>query len=144
MQELMIIMDTQKPMISSKVINKDIKSEADIEADYNYSRSRYYELVDRGSDAIDAMLELATESDNPRAFEVLGRLIKDVADVNEKLIALQKTKKDLTVSKDVAAIGNNGTVNNNLFVGSTTELQRMLSGQTTSEKEVVVHDTDKE
>ena len=137
-----MFMDTQKPIISSKVTTD--KNSLDVDADYNYSRAKYYELVDRGSEAIEAMLELATESDNPRSFEVLGRLIKDVADVNEKIIALQKTKKDLTASKDVAAIGNNGTVNNNLFVGSTTELQRMLAGQTASEKEVVVHDIDKE
>lgn len=129
----MIIMDIQKPMISSKATID--KNSIDVDADYNYSRSKYYELVDRGSEAIEAMLELATESDNPRSFEVLGRLIKDVADVNEKIIALQKTKKDLQDNKGIAAIGN-GTVNNNLFVGSTTELQRLLSS-TPTEKEVV-------
>ena len=118
-------MDTQKPMISSKVINKDIKSEADIEADYNYSRSRYYELVDRGSDAIDAMLELATESDNPRAFEVLGQLIKQNAEIGEKILKLHKTKKEVDkVEADVPMLA--GTTNNNVFIGSTAELQKML------------------
>ncbi len=126
-------MDTQKPIISSKVTTD--KNSLDVDADYNYSRAKYYELVDRGSEAIEAMLELATESDNPRSFEVLGRLIKDVADVNEKIITLQKVKKDLQDNKSIAAIGS-GTVNNNLFVGSTTELQRLLSSEPT-EKEVV-------
>lgn len=126
-------MDTQKPIISSKVTTD--KNSLDVDADYNYSRAKYYELVDRGSEAIEAMLELATESDNPRSFEVLGRLIKDVADVNEKIITLQKVKKDLQDNKSIAAIGS-GTVNNNLFVGSTTELQRLLSSGPT-EKEVV-------
>jgi len=128
-----MFMDTQKPIISSKVTTD--KNSLDVDADYNYSRAKYYELVDRGSEAIEAMLELATESDNPRSFEVLGRLIKDVADVNEKIITLQKVKKDLQDNKSIAAIGS-GTVNNNLFVGSTTELQRLLSSGPT-EKEVV-------
>ncbi len=128
-----MFMDTQKPIISSKVTTD--KNSLDVDADYNYSRAKYYELVDRGSEAIEAMLELATESDNPRSFEVLGRLIKDVADVNEKIITLQKVKKDLQDNKSIAAIGS-GTVNNNLFVGSTTELQRLLSSEPT-EKEVV-------
>ena len=97
-------------------------NEADIESDYAYQRQNFYNLVERGSDAIEGILELARESDAPRAYEVAGNLIKQVAEVTEKLGDLQEKMKRL---KEVP---NNApkNVTNALFVGSTAELQKML------------------
>ena len=97
-------------------------NEADIENDYAYQRQNFYNLVERGSDAIEGILELARESDAPRAYEVAGNLIKQVAEVTEKLGDLQEKMKRL---KEVPSTAPK-TVTNALFVGSTAELQRML------------------
>ena len=100
-------------------------NEEDIENDYKYQRENFYNLVERGSDAIDGILELAKEGEHPRAYEVAGNLIKQVAEVTEKLGDLQEKMKRL---KDVP---NNApkNVTNALFVGSTAELQKMLKGK---------------
>lgn len=119
-------MDTQKPIISSKEVIDAAKSD-EILDDFKFSRDNYYDLINSGTEAITAMLDLAKESEHPRAFEVLGKLIKDVADVNEKLLKLQKNSKELSTTQSNSG-GATGTTNNNLFVGSTTELQKMLSG----------------
>ena len=94
----------------------------DAERDYEYQRQNFYNLVERGTDAVEGILELAKESDHPRAYEVAGNLIKQVADVTEKLGDLQEKMKKL---KEVP---NNApkSVTNALFVGSTAELQKML------------------
>ena len=94
----------------------------DIDNDYEYQRRNFYNLVERGTDAVEGILELAKESDHPRAYEVAGNLIKQVAEVTEKLGDLQEKMKKL---KEVP---NNApkNVTNALFVGSTAELQKML------------------
>ena len=94
----------------------------DVEKDYAYQRENFYNLVERGTDAVEGILELAKESDHPRAYEVAGNLIKQVAEVTEKLGDLQEKMKKL---KEVP---NNAPKNitNALFVGSTAELQKML------------------
>ena len=97
-------------------------NEADIENDYAYQRQNFYNLVERGSDAIEGILELARESDAPRAYEVAGNLIKQVAEVTEKLGDLQEKMKRL---KEVPSNAPKN-VTNVLFVGSTAELQKML------------------
>ena len=96
--------------------------EDDIEDDYKYQRDNFYNLVEKGSAAIDGILELAKESEHPRTYEVAGQLIKNVAEVTEKLGDLQEKMRKL---KEVP---NNApkNVTNALFVGSTTELQKML------------------
>ena len=94
----------------------------DVEKDYEYQRQNFYNLVERGSDAIEGILELAKESDHPRAYEVAGNLIKQVADVTEKLGDLQEKMKKL---KEVPSNAPKN-VTNALFVGSTKELQSML------------------
>ena len=93
-----------------------------VERDYEYQRQNFYNLVERGTDAVEGILELAKESDHPRAYEVAGNLIKQVAEVTEKLGDLQEKMKRL---KEVP---NNApkNVTNALFVGSTAELQKML------------------
>ena len=97
----------------------------DIENDYKYQRENFYNLVERGTDAIDGILERARESEHPRTYEVAGNLIKQVAEVTEKLGELQEKMKRL---KEVP---NNApkSVTNALYVGSTAELQKLLKGK---------------
>tara|TARA_B100001564_G_C20556738_1_gene631775 strand:+ start:455 stop:892 length:438 start_codon:yes stop_codon:yes gene_type:complete len=97
----------------------------DIDADYKYQRENFYKLVEQGSAAIDGILELAKEGEHPRAYEVAGQLIKNVAEVTEKLGDLQEKMKKL---KEVPDHGPKN-VTNALFVGSTAELQKMLKGK---------------
>jgi hypothetical protein len=95
---------------------------AEVDVDYNYSRENFYNLIEKGSDAIDGILEVAKESDHPRAFEVAGQLIKVVSEVTERLADLQEKMKKL---KEVPDHGPK-SVTNALFVGSTHELQKMI------------------
>ena len=106
----------------TKTIQVNNSKEADIESDYAYQRQNFYNLVERGSDAIEGILELAKESDAPRAYEVAGNLIKQVAEITEKLGDLQEKMKRL---KEVPSNAPK-SVTNALFVGSTAELQKML------------------
>ena len=104
----------------SQVVSID--KEQDIDNDYEYQRQNFYNLVERGNDAIEGILELAKESEHPRTYEVAGNLIKQVAEVTEKLGDLQEKMRKL---KEVP---NNApkSVTNALFVGSTAELQKMI------------------
>ena len=114
-------------------INTDIKQETNkvqlpsridnIETDYKYARENLYNLVERGQDAIDGILELSKETEHPRAYEVAGQLINNVADATDKLLDLQKKLKDVEEEKQVKGPS---TVNNALFVGSTADLAKML------------------
>ena len=99
-----------------------VKQEEDIEKDYEYQRENFYNLVERGSVAIDGILELAKEGEHPRAYEVAGQLIKNVAEVTEKLGDLQEKMKRLKEVPDNAP--KNVTIA--LFVGSTAELQKII------------------
>lgn len=93
--------------------------------DYEYSRKVLYDLINKGTDALESMIEVARESEHPRAFEVLSGLIKNTADVNDKLLDLNKKHKDIN-AKAPPTPADGGTTNNNVFIGSTTDLQRML------------------
>jgi hypothetical protein len=95
----------------------------DTESDVEYSREKMKELIDQSSEAIQNMMALAAESEHPRAFEVLSNMIKHTSDMTQDLVKLQKTRKDITQRKDGP---NSTTTNNAIFVGSTTELQRVL------------------
>ena len=95
----------------------------DIEKDYEYTRGNLYAIIEKGQEAINGILELAQESEMPRAYEVAGQLIKSVSDATDKLMDLQKKLKD--VEEETKVKGPN-TVNNALFVGSTAELQKLL------------------
>ena len=97
----------------------------DIENDYKYQRENFYNLVERGTDAIDGILEIARESEHPRTYEVAGNLIKQVAEVTEKLGELQEKMKRL---KEVPSNAQKN-VTNALYVGSTAELQKLLKGK---------------
>ena len=103
----------------------ELEEGEDIDADYKYQRENFYRLVEQGSNAIEGILELAKEGEHPRAYEVAGQLIKNVAEVTEKLGDLQEKMKKL---KEVPDHGPK-SVTNALFVGSTAELQKMLKGK---------------
>lgn len=100
-----------------------VQNVVDIKKDYEYTRANLYSLIEKGQEAINGILELAGESDSPRAYEVAGQLIKSVGDVSDKLMDLQKKIKDIEETSPKTA----STVNNTaLFVGSTAELSKLL------------------
>ena len=109
-------MKTQTPISTS--------TKSKVEADYDQVRQNLYDLAGQGDEAIDLMLELARESEHPRAFEVLGQLIKNNAEIGEKILKLHKRKKDQD-KEDRPALTHKGDTNN-VFIGSTAELQKML------------------
>ena len=107
----------------SKPVKKIKSGKEDLTKDYEYSRAQLYSLVEKGQEAVDGALDVAQQSDSARAYEVAGQLIKHVADTADKLIDLQKKIKDIDQVKDK---NTTNVTNNSLFVGSTSELQKML------------------
>ena len=99
------------------------EQKTDISKDYEYTRANLYSLIEKGQEAINGIMELAGEGGSPRAYEVAGQLIKSVADTTDKLIDLQKKLKDV---EDDSKKTTNNVTNNAVFVGSTSELQKML------------------
>jgi hypothetical protein len=97
---------------------------SDTETDVEYSREKMKELIDQSSEAINQMMALASESEHPRAFEVLSNMIKDASNMTQDLVKLQKVRKDITQEKQRANASE--TTNNSIFVGSTAELQKFL------------------
>ena len=118
-------LDTQSDIVetTAKEIDSVEISNNDVQKDYEYTRANLYSLIEKGQEAINGIMELAGEGASPRAYEVAGQLIKSVADTTDKLIDLQKKVKD--VEEDTIKTTNNVT-NNAVFVGSTSELQKML------------------
>ena len=104
----------------------------EIQKDYEYTRANLYSLIEKGQESLNGILELAGESASPRAYEVAGQIIKSVADTTDKLLDLQKKVKDL--DEDTPK-GPNTVTNNAVFVGSTTELQKMLKQGILNNKE---------
>ena len=101
------------------------KEEKEIQDDYEFSRKTYKDLVDKSNSAIDGMMELALQSEHPRAFEVLSIMLKNTSDMTDKLMSLQKNKKELK-KEEKGTQPSTGVTNNNLFLGSVTELQKHL------------------
>ena len=95
----------------------------DITKDYEYTRGNLYSIIEKGQEAINGILELAQDSEMPRAYEVAGQLIKSVSDATDKLMDLQKKVKDVNKEEEAKSPT---TVNNALFVGSTAELAKLL------------------
>jgi putative cell wall-binding protein len=111
-----------------------------VNTDYEYSRDTYYELIEKGRESLELMIEVARESEHPRAFEVLSGMIKNISDVNDKLMDLNKKNKD--IKQEPKQIGQDGgTTNNNVFIGSTADLQRILRDE---EKVIDVEPSGKE
>jgi hypothetical protein len=119
------ITDVVETTTSQVTLPQVKKPDEESDNDYKYQRENFYRLVERGQDAIDGILELAKESEHPRSYEVAGQLIKNVADVTEKLGELQLKMQKL---KEVPSNAPKN-VTNALFVGSTSELQKMLKGK---------------
>ena len=95
------------------------------DTDFRYTRENLYNLLERGQDAVEELLEIAKQSEHPRAFEVVGQLIGKLTETNKELMGLHKTKKDLSTEKGTT------NVTNALFVGSTSDLQKMLKEKST-------------
>jgi len=111
-----IVKETKKEL-------KKLGSQEDHIKDYEYTRGNLYSLIEKGQEAINGILELAQEGQQPRSYEVVGQLIKSVGDVSDKLLDLQQKMKDLNKEEKSSSPT---TVNNALFVGSTAELQKIL------------------
>jgi len=127
--EILGIEPDNKPTLESliKVDNPPVprvedKNKSDIENDYRYSRDNYYDLIQKGQEAIEGILEIAKEGQHPRAYEVAGQLITNDAQTVDKLQDLQKKLKDLKTATKSA----DTKIQNALFVGSTAELQKLL------------------
>ena len=118
-----------------EVIQKETKDlvvpeDKDPDIDFETGRKNLYNLIDKGNEAIDGILNLAKEGEHPRAYEVAGQLIKTVSETSEKLLQIQKMMDDLEDDKP-----KNQTTNQNLFVGSTAELQKLLKKQNAKTEE---------
>ena len=119
-EKMMASLEKNLPTVKQ---NRPIQIDKDVKDDYEFSRKTYKDLIYTGTRSMDVLAELARESEHPRAFEVLSQTIKNLGDVTKNLMDLQKTKKDLTKEEREEA---KSVTNNNVFVGSTTDLQRML------------------
>ena len=126
LDEILDIEETTGELVKEKPKGIIVRDDTldDIDSDYKFQRDNFYDLIARGQDAIDGILEVAKQSDHPRSYEVAGNLISQVAEVTEKLSRLQSSMKRL---KEVP---NNApkNVTNALYVGSTAELQKLLKG----------------
>ena len=107
------------------VLKDDINLTQDAEEDYNVARENLKKLLDKSDEALDHMMQVAAEAEHPRAFEVLAGMFKTSADMTTQLIDLQKKRHELDILNNEPT--QSGVTNNNLFVGSTAELQKMLS-----------------
>tara|TARA_A100001015_G_C15018746_1_gene726876 strand:- start:2030 stop:2455 length:426 start_codon:yes stop_codon:yes gene_type:complete len=119
------IVETTTSTVTTPKIPITKMNDEDINDDYKYQRENLYTLVERGQDAIEGILHVARESDQPRAYEVAGNLIKNVADTTEKLIVLQEKMKKMKEGSNTGP----RNVTNALYVGSTADLQKLLKGK---------------
>jgi hypothetical protein len=122
LNELLEISEPKQEIVQTTPAVPRPNEKEDITSDYKYSRENLYNLVERGQDAIDGILTLAKETDHPRTYEVAGQLIKNVGEVTEKLLQLQEKMKKLGEETKKGP----SKVENNLFVGSTAELQKLI------------------
>ena len=104
----------------------DRLTQTDVEKDYEYTRGNLYSIIEKGQEAINGILEVAQDSDMPRAYEVAGQLIKSVSDATDKLMDLQKKLKDVNAEEEKKGPT---TVNNALFVGSTADLAKLIKSE---------------
>ena len=129
-QEDIISTENKTKSIEKKVEIVSESGSDDLKRDYEYSRGNLYSIIEKGQEALNGILELAQESEMPRAYEVAGQLIKNVADATDKLIDLQKKLKDIDEQK----VKGPTNVTNALFIGSTAELSKLLKSSNTNEK----------
>ena len=115
-----VVPEEPKPVVREK---PDRLTKDDVSKDYDYTRGNLYSIIEKGQEAIDGILELAQETEQPRAYEVAGQLIKSVSDATDKLMDLQKKLKDVNEEDKKSPTS---VTNNALFVGSTAELAKMI------------------
>jgi hypothetical protein len=121
------LVDTKQPSLRRENFEARTKNDDDIQKDYKYARENLYDVIERGTEALDYLLEVAKASEHPRAFEVVGTLTKTLVDANKDLLDIQKKVKDLQKEdKDNSDTPQN--ITNALFVGSTAELQKLIKG----------------
>jgi hypothetical protein len=125
-----VVKETNKQLVPRDLNGRFTERKDEQQVDYKYTRNTLYGLVERGQDAIEGILDLAKESEHPRTYEVAGQLIKTVSETSEKLLQIQKMMDDLEDDKP-----RNQTTNQNLFVGSTAELQKLLKKQNAETEE---------
>ena len=123
-----IIEKPQKEITKIEKVQPPINGH-DEDSDFQYAREHLYNLIERGQDGLEELLEIAKQSEHPRAFEVVGQMIDKLTTTNKELLNLHKTKKDIKTEK-----GGPTNVTNALFVGSTAELQKMLKGKKVKEE----------
>ena len=116
---------TRKDQLTN-VTKPDRLTKTDIEKDYDYTRGNLYSIIEKGQEAINGILEVAQDSDMPRAYEVAGQLIKSVSDATDKLMDLQKKLKDVNAEEEKKGPT---TVNTALFVGSTADLAKLIKSE---------------
>ena len=132
-EEFDVVDDIVQPEVVNNKIDKVKSSVDDVKKDYEYTRGNLYSIIEKGQEAINGILELAQESEMPRAYEVAGQLIKSVSDATDKIMDLQKKLKDVN-EEDTK--GPTNVTNNALFVGSTADLAKLIKGeQKTSKKD---------
>ena len=124
LDEVLGIVEKPKREITKVERVVPVITDDDSETDFQYARENLYNLIERGTDGLEELLEIAKQSEHPRAFEVVQQTIGQLTTTNKELLNLHKTKKDMRTEK-----GGPTSVNNNLFVGSTAELQKMLKGK---------------
>lgn len=125
------IVEVEKEVLPQK-IEEPRENTQDLKKDYEYTRANLYSLIEKGQDAINGIMEIAEEGGSPRAYEVAGQLIKSVSDVTDKLIDLQKKLKDV---EDQNIKSPTNVTNNAVFIGSTSELSKLLKQQFLNNKE---------
>lgn len=118
------LIEADKPELPNSIPVKAEGQSKDIQSDYEYARSNLYSVIEKGSYALDSLLDLAKASEHPRAFEVVSQLTKTLVDANKDLLDIQKKVKDLKTEQEVRA--EKEVTNNNLFVGSTADLLKMI------------------
>ena len=118
------LIDTET-QISTAVVHNDNKQK-DINDDYEFARENLYSVIDKGTQALDSLLELAKVSEHPRAFEVVATLSKTLMDANKDLLSIQKKVKELQKEGEDSGGSTSQNITNALFVGSTADLQKML------------------
>tara|TARA_X000000950_G_C13884684_1_gene648372 strand:+ start:426 stop:863 length:438 start_codon:yes stop_codon:yes gene_type:complete len=124
-----VVKETNKQLVPRDQNGRFTERKDEQQVDYKYTRNTLYGLVERGQDAIEGILDLAKESEHPRTYEVAGQLIKTVSETSEKLLQIQKMMDDLEDDRP-----KNQTTNQNLFVGSTAELQKLLKNNAKTEE----------
>ena len=126
LDEVLGIVETPQRDVAKTEKVKPLVNDQEDETDFQYARENLYNLIERGQDGLEELLEIAKQSQHPRAFEVVGQMIDKLANTNKELLNLHKTKKDIQAEKASGPTN----VTNALFVGSTSELQKLLKGKT--------------